>query len=267
MRRRFGGRFDRRFGRWGPPVAFVVVVVALVEVFARGGLLTRYVPAPSAIGTALVRELVNGELSSQVGTTLGTWAVAFVVAVGLAVVVGLLMGTVPVVYDALSTLVDLLRPVPSVSMIPLAILFFGLGPQMRVVMIVYAAFWPMLVNTLYGVRSVDPVALDTARNFGTSKLDTLTRVVLPASLPGIATGIRVAASLALAVTVTVELVAGDSGIGHYIAQAEQSNRMAPMYAAIVLSGLIGWFINAVFSRLEDRVVFWSPAVQRSVGAI
>ena len=90
--------------------------------------------------------------------------------------------------------------------------------------------------------------------------------MLPAALPGIATGIRVSASLALAVTVTVELVAGDSGIGHYIAQAEQSSRIAPMYAAIVLSGLAGWLINAVFAKLEDRVVFWSPSVRRAAEA-
>ncbi|MDB5070590.1 MAG: transporter permease [Candidatus Eremiobacteraeota bacterium] len=257
----------RRLAAWAPPAAFVVAVTLAVEALARSGLLTRHVPPPSAIFVALWRELANGSLSSQIGVTLATWAVAFVTAVALAIVVGLLMGTIPLMYDALSTLVDLLRPVPSVSLIPLAVLFFGLGPQMRLVMIVYASFWPMLINTLYGVRSVDPLALDTARNFGLSRLDTLARVVLPASLAGIATGVRVSASLALAVTVTVELVVGDSGIGHYIAQAEQSNRIAPMYAAIVLSGLIGWLINAAFSQLEARVVFWSPASRRSAEAL
>jgi len=252
--------------RWAPPLGFVVVLLAAIEVLSRTGVLPPDIPAPSAVAGALVRELADGSLSSQLATTVATWAVAFAIAVALAIVVGLLMGTIPLVYDALSTLVDLLRPVPSVSMIPLAILFFGLGAEMRIVMIVYAAFWPMLVNTLYGVRSVDPVALDTARNFGTSGLDTLAHVVLPAALPGIATGIRVSASLALAVTVTVELVAGDSGIGHYIAQAEQSSRIAPMYAAIVLSGLVGWLINAAFAKLEDRVVFWSPSVRRAAEA-
>lgn len=256
-----------RLPAWASPVLVVAGVLAVLEALSRAGFVTQHVPAPSAIAAVLWSESANGALSSQLGTTLATWAVAFAIAVGLAIVVGLLMGTIPLVHDALSTLVDLLRPVPSVSMIPLAILFFGLGPQMRIVMIVYAAFWPMLVNTLYGVRSVDPLAIDTARNFGMSRLDTLARVVLPSSLTGIATGIRVSASLALAVTVTVELVAGDSGIGHYIAQAEQSNRIAPMYAAIVLSGLIGWLVNAVFARLEDRIVFWSPAGRRRAGFV
>jgi len=252
----------RRVDVWLPPLAFVVVLLAALEALARGGALTRYVPPPSAVAVALVNELARGTLAADAATTLATWAVAFVIAVVLATVAGMLMGTIRLVDDAFATLVDLLRPVPSVSMIPLAILFLGLGPPMRVVMIVYAAFWPMLVNTLYGVRSVDPVALDTARNFGLSRADALVRVVLPASLAGIATGARVSASLALAVAVTVELVAGDSGLGHDIAQAEQSSRLAPMYAGIVLSGILGWGINAVFAELERRFVFWSPASRR-----
>jgi len=252
----------RRPGVWLPPLAFVAVVLVALEVLARAGALTRYVPAPSAVGVALVHELTNGTLAADAAVTLATWAVAFVIAVVLATIAGMLMGTIPLVSDAFGTLVDLLRPVPSVSMIPLAILFLGLGAPMRIAMIVYAAFWPMLVNTLYGVRAVDPVALDTARNFGLSRADALVRVVLPASLTGIATGVRVSASLALAVAVTVELVAGDSGLGHYIAQAEQSSRLAPMYAGIVLSGLLGWAINAAFAQLERRIVFWSPAARR-----
>ena len=253
--------------RWWPAAAFTVVVLALLEALSRAGVLSQHIPPPSVVATALVRELADGTLSSQAVVTVGTWAAAFAISAALAIIVGLLMGTVPLVYQALSSLVDLLRPVPSVSMIPLAILFFGLGAEMRVVMIVYAAFWPMLVNALYGVRSFDPVALDTARSFGVTRFAMLARVVLPASLPGIATGLRVGASLALAVTVTVELVAGDSGIGHAIAQAEQSNRAASMWAAIVLSGLIGWLITAAFAYVEARVVFWSPAVQRTAEGV
>ena len=251
--------------RWAPASILTGLIALTLEVLARRGLLTSYIPAPSLVFEALWRALADGSLTSQLGTTLFAWAIGFGIAVAFALIVGLLMGTIPLVHDSLSTLVDLLRPVPSVAIIPLAILFFGLGVQMRFVMIAYAAFWPMVVNTLYGVRSVDPLMLDTARNFGTTRFDTLVHVTLPASLIGIATGLRISASLALAVTVTVELVAGDSGVGYYIAQSEQANRIASMYGAIFLSGIIGWLINVIFLRLEKDFVFWSPASRRHAG--
>jgi ABC-type nitrate/sulfonate/bicarbonate transport system permease component len=247
-----------------PGLIFVLAVTVVVEVLARLGLLTSYVPPPTAVIVALGQGLASGEISSQVGMTLLTFAEGLVLATVLAIVVGVLMGAVPVVYDALRILVEFLRPVPSVAMIPLAILFLGLGGPMRVAVITYAAFWPLLVSTLYGVRAVDPVALDTARNFGISPTRTLWAVTLPAALTNIATGLRVSASIALVVTVTTELVAGNSGIGFYVSQMEQANRLAPMYAGILLTGLIGYLVNALFFRLERKLVFWSPSSREVV---
>jgi NitT/TauT family transport system permease protein len=242
-----------------PGLAFVIGVTIVVEILARLGWLTSYVPPPSIIIRALFTGLANGEISSQVGMTLLAFAEGLILATVFAIVLGVLMGAIPVVFDALKVIVEFLRPVPSVAMIPLAILFLGLGTQMRVAVITYAAFWPLLVSTLYGVRAVDPVALDTARNFGIHPFEALWRVTLPAALVSIATGLRVSASIALVVTVTTELVAGDSGLGYYVAQMEQANRLPPMYAAILLTGVLGYVINLLFSALEKKVVFWSPA--------
>jgi NitT/TauT family transport system permease protein len=174
------------------------------------------------------------------------------------------MGAIPVVYDALRIVMEFLRPVPSVAMIPLAILFLGLGTGMRVAVITYAAFWPLLVSTIYGVRAVDPVALDTARNFGVPPFEALWRVTLPAALVNVATGLRVSASIALVVTVTTELVAGNNGVGFYIAQMEQASRLPSMYAGIVLTGILGYLVNVLFSALERKVVFWSPSARGTV---
>ena len=249
------------FPAFAPGLGFVVAVTAVVEVAARLGWLSSYVPPPSSVVTALARGLANGEISSQVGATLVAFAEGLTLAVILAVVVGILMGAVPLVYDALKTVVELMRPIPSVAMIPLAILFFGLGTSMRVAVVAYASFWPLLVNTFYGVRGVDPVALDTARNFGVHPVEALSRVVLPAALTSISTGLRVSASIALVVTVTTELVAGDSGLGYYVSQMEQASRLAPMYAGILLTGILGYLINLVFFALERKVVFWSASAR------
>jgi NitT/TauT family transport system permease protein len=239
-------------------IFFVLGVTIVVEILARLGWLTSYVPPPSVVAAALVEGLRNGDLSSQIAMTLGTFAAGLALATVAGVVIGLLMGAIPIVYDALRIIVEFLRPVPSVAMIPLAILFLGLGGPMRVAVIAYAASWPLLISTLYGVRAVDPVALDTARNFGISPARTLWAVTLPAALASIATGLRVSASIALVVTVTTELIAGNSGIGFYVSQMEQANRLPPMYAGILLTGILGYLINMLFFQLERKVVFWAP---------
>ncbi len=244
---------------WLPGFGFAAAVTALVEIAARAGALSAYVPPPSVTAAALWRGLLGGDITSQVGMTLLCFAEGLALAAVLAVAVGILMGAIPVVYDALKTIVELLRPIPSVAMIPLAILFLGLGAPMRVAVVTYASFWPLLISTLYGVRAVDPVALDTARNFGVPPLEALYRVTLPAALVSIATGLRVSASIALVVTVTTELVAGNSGLGFYVAQMEQATRLPEMYAGIVLTGILGYLVNVVFFNVERRVVFWSPA--------
>jgi len=161
---------------------FFLVCVAFVEVFARLGWLTSYVPPPSQIFVALFQGLVNGDISSQIGVTLSVYVRGLALASVLSIVIGILMGTYKPVYDALKIIVEFLRPVPSVAMIPLAILFFGLGATMRISVITYAAFWPLLINTIYGVRAIDPQALDVARNFGITGYEALWRVTLPSAL-------------------------------------------------------------------------------------
>jgi NitT/TauT family transport system permease protein len=243
---------------------FFLLCVAIVEVLARKGLLTSYVPPPSEIFVALWQGLISGDISSQIGYTMWVYVQGLVLATALAIVVGVLMGTYQPVYDALKIIVEFLRPVPSVAMIPLAILFFGLGTQMRMSVVTYAAFWPMLISTIYGVRAIDPQALDVARNFGIQGAEVLWRVTLPSALASIATGFRVSATIALVVTITTELIAGNSGIGYYISQMEQADRLPPMYAAIILTGILGYLLNSVYFALEHKFVFWTPAAQERV---
>ena len=242
-------------------LAFFLACVACMEVAARLGWLTSYVPPPSAIFAALWSGLLSGDISSQIGVTLSVYARGLALAAVLSVVTGILMGTYRPVFDALKVIVEFLRPIPSVAMIPLAILFFGLGAEMRITVIAYAAFWPLLINTIYGVRAIDPLALDVARNFGVTGTEALWRVTLPSALSSIATGFRVSATIALVVTITTELIAGNSGIGFYISQMEQANRLPPMYATILLTGLLGVVLNSIYLQLERRFVFWTPAAR------
>jgi ABC-type nitrate/sulfonate/bicarbonate transport system permease component len=240
---------------------FFLLCALIVEVLARKGYLTSYVPPPSTIVVALWQGLVDGEISSQILATMAVYVEGLVLATLLAITMGVLMGTYRPVFDALKVIVEFLRPVPSVAMIPLAILFFGLGTQMRMTVVTYAAFWPMLISTIYGVRAIDPQALDVARNFGVTGGEALWRVTFPSALASIATGFRVSATIALVVTITTELIAGNSGIGYYISQMEQADRLPPMYAAIILTGILGYLLNTLYFALEHKFVFWTPAAR------
>lgn len=240
---------------------FALVLTILMEICARAGWLTSYVPPPTEIFAAMWQGLINGDISSQIGTTLSVYFRALALGSALAITIGILMGTYRPVFNAFKVIVEFMRPVPSVAMIPLAILFFGLGSTMRIVVITYAVFWPMLINTIYGVRAIDPQALDVARNFGITGYEALRRVTLPSAVATIATGFRISASIALIVTVTTELVAGNSGIGFFISQMEQANRLPPMYAAIILTGIMGFILNAIYFTLEHKIVFWTPAAR------
>jgi ABC-type nitrate/sulfonate/bicarbonate transport system permease component len=159
--------------------------------------------------------------------------------------------------------IEFLRPIPSVALVPLAVLIYGSGLESKVFLAAFASTWPLLMQTLYGVQDVDPVATDTARSFGFSRPQRMLRVTLPSAVPYIATGVRISAAVALILAVTAELVIGSPGLGREINIARQSEATDIMYALIVATGLIGWLINALFARGERRVLHWHPS-QRAV---
>lgn len=257
-----GARIFRSFNVRG--WAFVLAVTVLLEAVTRAGLLSDYFPPPSAMFAALIAGLLSGDISGQIGATLLAYTEGLGLATVLAVFLGVIMGAFRTFYNAVKVIVELLRPVPAVSLIPLAILLFGLGYTMRTSVIAFAAFWPILINTFYGVRGIDPVAIDTARNFGLSRASILWRVVLPSALPAIATGFRISAAIALVLTITAELIAADSGIGYYVAQTEQANRLPEMYAGILFAGILGYALNLLFRTVEQRVLFWGGGNQGHV---
>jgi len=145
------------------------------------------------------------------------------------------------------------------------VLVYGTGLQSKVFLAVYASFWPVLVQAIYGVQDIDPVAMDTARSFGFSRLRRLVRVTLPSALPYIATGLRISSAVSLVLVVTAELVIGAPGLGREINAARQGGATDLMYALIIVTGLVGWLLNIAFVRVERRVLHWHPS-QREASA-
>jgi ABC-type nitrate/sulfonate/bicarbonate transport system permease component len=245
---------------WALPLLGVAVVLVLFELVSRSGLVDRQsFPPVSEMLRALWDQLATSAFWTAVWRTLEGWALGLGIAAAAAIPIGILVGSSRLSYRGVRAVIEFLRPIPSVALIPLAVLVYGTGLQSKVFLAVYAAFWPLLVQTIYGVQDIDPVAMDTARSFGFGRLSRLVRVTLPSSLPYVATGLRISSAVALVLVVTAELVIGAPGLGREINAARQGGATDIMYALIIVTGLLGWVLNALFVRVERRVLHWHPS--------
>jgi ABC-type nitrate/sulfonate/bicarbonate transport system permease component len=181
------------------------------------------------------------------------------------VLLGLLIGSIPALRAITSSTVEFLRPIPSVALLPLAVVLFSAPIRSILLLVVYASFWQVLIQVLHGVTDVDPIASETAASYRLTRLQRARRLIWPTTLPYAMTGIRLAASVALVLTVTGELlIGGTKGIGELIAVAQTSNSVPPMYALVVVAGLIGLAANLVTRRAERLVLAWHPSVRREL---
>jgi ABC-type nitrate/sulfonate/bicarbonate transport system permease component len=241
----------------GLPLVGVAVAVLIFEIVPRIGLIDRrFLPPASEMFGALFDRVADGSIWQPVGQTLQGWALGLGTALLIALPLGILIGSVYLLFMSTRTIVEFLRPVPSVALIPLAVLVFGAGLESKWFLAAFAATWPILLQTLYGVRDVDPVGLETARSFGIKTPERMWRVVLPSALPYIVTGVRISSAVALILSVTAELVLGAPGLGQQINIARQSGAVAGMYALIIATGLIGWVLNIALSAAERRLLHW-----------
>ncbi|WP_214407491.1 ABC transporter permease [Pseudonocardia lacus] len=233
----------------------------LWEVAVRTGLVPeRFVPPPTVV-LAELGELVaqRGFLADVLATVLA-WAIALGLAAAIAVPAGLVLGSAPAVRVATRAVVEFLRPIPSVALIPLVVLLVGSGPEAKIALAAYAAVWPILFNTVYALGELDTVMVDTARVCGAGRARTLTSVALPHAAPFVFTGIRMSAAVALIVVVSTEFLAGAArGIGRVILEASSgAARMDVVLAATLVAGLVGFAINEGLERLGARLFAWSP---------
>jgi ABC-type nitrate/sulfonate/bicarbonate transport system permease component len=261
-------RSDRRatrLPRWAQGLCGLVALAVILEVLPRVGAVSpRFLPPFSDILRGLAAEMATSMFWFALYETLRAWAIGLAIAVVAGVGVGLLIGSVPLLRDITSSTIEFLRPIPSVALIPLAVLLFGTDIRSKLMLIVYAAFWQVLIQVLYGVQDVDPVARDTASSYRFSPWARLRFVVWPTALPYVMTGFRLAAAVALILAVTGELVIGSPGLGKEIALAQSSGAIVTMYALVMVAGLIGVAINLAARRLERRVLAWHPSVRGEV---
>ncbi|MBM0276618.1 ABC transporter permease [Micromonospora tarensis] len=221
----------------------------------------QYLPYVTDVLARLAEQLVDLAFWRRLGSTMTSWAIGLTVATTAAVVLGTIVGLVPLLRRATHTTVEFLRPIPSVALIPLAVLMFGIQQRAALVIIVYASFWQVFVQVIYGVADVDVVARDTARSFGLPRRRQLSHLVLPTALPYLMTGLRLAAAVALILAITAEMVIGNPGLGRMIELSRSAGDATGLYALVVVTGLLGLVVNLVFRFIERRVLSWHQSVR------
>lgn len=239
----------------GPGLLTVAVLVGLWEALVRSRVLDyQYLPAPSAVAGGARDLLSSGELGTgllhTLGATLLGWLAASVVGVGL----GLVLGVSDTAWRWSMASIEVLRAVPPVSLVPVALLVFGFSVRMELVLIVYVSAWPVLVNTIDGVRGVRSELLDVARMLRLSRATTVRRIVVPAAMPSIVVGLRLALSLSLVLAVVAEMLGNPRGLGNALVRAQQALQPAQMFAYVLAIGVLGVALNGAFRFLSSRAL-------------
>ncbi len=232
-------------------------VILLWEVCARAGFIDLdALPAPSAILAEAANPGALAELGGQTLVTLRRILTGFALGGAAGFLLGFACGCLPRLYAALETIIEFLRPMPSVALIPIGILFLGTGDALCEAIVAFACSWPVFISALRGAGAAGAPLVNTARTLGASRARITFRVILPAALPNVFTGLRVGLGVAVAVAVITEMAASGSGLGALILSASLSFRVALMYAAIAAAGLLGFTLNALFTLTEDRLLAW-----------
>jgi ABC-type nitrate/sulfonate/bicarbonate transport system permease component len=235
---------------------------AVLELAPRIGLVSpRYLPPFSVIAAALATELQQGNFWAALAFTMRSWAIGLSTAVLAGAVLGIVIGSFAWLQAVTRSTIEFLRPIPSVALIPIAILLFGTTLQSNLVLVIYASFWQVLVQVLSGVQDVDPVARETAQSYRFSHWALIRHVVWPTTLPYLMTGIRLAASVALILAITAELTIGTPGLGRELALAQSGGAVAVMYAYLIVMGLIGVLVNLAARGLERSIMPWHPSLR------
>jgi ABC-type nitrate/sulfonate/bicarbonate transport system permease component len=240
-------------------VAGLLAALALWEVLgATGALPSDSFPTLPSTAHAIGTELGGGDGWRAIGETLAGWGLGFVLGSGCAIVVGVAIGLSRFAFRSSIPVIEFMKTIPVIAILPIAILIFGGTLKMEYTLVAFGVFWPLTIQVVYGVRSIDPVARDTATMLGVRGLRRFRLIVLPSASPFIATGLRIAAAVALILAVIAELIGGASGLGREILVAEDSGQSALpiVYALIVITGAVGLLITVVMTRVERRLLRW-----------
>lgn len=242
---------------WSVAVA-LLILWELVGRFADNPSITTF----SASLEAAVAMLTGPDLVNHLLPSLGRMFLGYGVAAVAGVAVGLLIGSIRALDRWVVPSIEFFRSVPPSLIVPVALLIFGLGSQLVVFVVSFGAFWPILLNTIDGVRRVEPLYLETARSLRIGFWRRLVRICVPAALPMIMAGLRIGLSISLIVMVVAEVLGSNNGIGYLVTLAQQTFNVAGTYGGVLLLAVLGWALDTAFVAVEHRVLSWHSSFRK-----
>jgi ABC-type nitrate/sulfonate/bicarbonate transport system permease component len=263
-----GTRVEKKPAGERNPFSWLPLILALLgisawEIAARLGWVSMlFFPAPSIILRSLIHLSLEGVLLRNIFISLIRLFLGILIGGGIGTLLGLAMGMSPSLRQVLEPIISAAHPVPKIAIFPLFLVMFGIGETSKIVVTSLAAFFPMLINTMIGVRQIHPIYFEVVENYGANKRKTFTRVVLPGSLPAILAALLLALNITLLLTIAVEMVSARDGLGGMIWLAWQTMRTEEMYASLVIIVLLGIAFNQLFHRLVLRLIPWQPERER-----
>jgi sulfonate transport system permease protein len=241
---------------WLVPFGLIVVWQVLAQA---GVITTRILPAPTQIVEAAIRLLQNGELVRNVGISLWRALVGFLIGGSIGLGLGVLNGIYVPAERLLDSSLQMIRNIPHLAMIPLVILWFGIGDQARIFLVVLGVFFPIYINTFHGIRSIDPNLIEMGRVYGLSRRKLFWQIILPGALPNILVGLRYALGLMWLTLIVAETIAANSGIGYMAMNAREFMQTDVVVLSILLYALLGKLADVTVRILERWWLPWHPS--------
>ncbi len=259
------GTMRRTLG-WALPVLVVIAALLVWQGSTASGFFRPdQFPTATATAGAFWNAMVSGTMWTSIWATLTAWFWSMIIVTVLAVIVGSALAFSDIAYRSATSVIEVFKAIPAIAILPLVILVLGSTMNMKIFLISFGAFWPLVIQVIYGVRSIDPVVLDTAKSLGVRGVRRFLVIIIPSAAPFVATGLRIASASALILAVVSEVVGGADGIGRQILQAQNGGVSAypTMYAYIVLAGLLGIVLTGAFFLIERFAMHWHES-QRNI---
>jgi NitT/TauT family transport system permease protein len=231
-----------------------IAVVVAAEIAARTiGIKLDNLAAPSAILVAGFDILLDGSLLYSTAQTLWAALAGLAIGGGLGLMLGILIGLSAPLARLLQVTIEALRPIPSIALLPIALLIFGFGFGLEISLVAFSTFWPVVIITQAAIAGIEPMLMEVSRALGLGTLSRIVKIMIPAMLPRIFVAFRLAAGIALIVAVTAEIVNNPIGLGTDLNNAQQVMRPATMFAVLIWVGIVGWALNAALLFAQRRL--------------
>lgn len=241
---------------WVVPVGLLIIWQLLAQI---GVISTRTLPAPTQVFEAAVRLTLSGELFRNLTISLGRAATGFLIGGSIGLALGALNGVFRLAEDLLDTSVQMIRNIPHLALIPLVILWFGIGDQARIFLVALGVFFPIYINTFHGIRAIDPNLIEMGKVYGLKTKELFSQIIIPGALPGVLVGVRYALGIMWLTLIVAETIAADSGIGYMAMNAREFMQTDVVVLSILLYALLGKVADAIVRALEHWWLPWHPS--------